>query len=77
MDQQQMDHNYQVNKLSSFQIEKERFEKQQIEFEEMKRQFFANGGQLNSNEESKESISIASQRQANADGFGTMIVPII
>jgi len=28
MDQQQMDHNYQVNKLSSFQIEKERFEKQ-------------------------------------------------
>ena len=37
-------HNDLVNAKNSFKIEKERFEKQQLEFEEMKIKFYESGG---------------------------------
>ena len=48
------------NQKATFKIEKERFEKMQLEFEDMKANFLQNGGQMP--EESKSAVSIAAVR---------------
>ena len=81
MDQVQQMHNELVNNQKSFEIERQRFEKQQLEFEEMKTKLLQGGTLPQNTEESKDAgVSIAAVRKSFLDGgsgAGNIIAPIV